>query len=109
MSLGEFLKIFVVALVSLMSSNWDIWSDGLMWHEYYFGTIYEYYFINQSHPSIGELNCTAIGGKYREACHTVYTIKYARKDRRSNSARYWDYQRTVLEERSRKRERRSII
>ena len=60
LSLGEFLKIFALALVSLMSSNWDIWSDGLMWHEYYFGTIYVYYFINQSHPSIGELNCTAI-------------------------------------------------
>ena len=60
MSLGEFMKIFVVALVSLMSSNWDIWSDGLMWYEYNFGTIYVYYFINQSHPAIDELNCTAI-------------------------------------------------
>ena len=54
------MKVFVVALVSLMSSNWDIWSDGLMSHEYYFGTIYVYYFINQSHSSILELNCTAI-------------------------------------------------
>ena len=43
-----------------MSSNWDIWSDGLMWYEYNFGTIYVYYFINQSHPIIDELNCTAI-------------------------------------------------
>ena len=54
------MKIFVVALVSLMSSNWDIWSDGLLWQAYHSGTIYVYYFINQSHPSIGELNCTAI-------------------------------------------------
>ena len=60
LSLGEFMKIFVVALVSLMSSNWDIWSDGLLWQAYHSGTIYVYYFINQSHPSIGELNCTAI-------------------------------------------------
>ena len=59
LSLGEFAIIFVIALVSLISSNFDIWSDGQLSYTYFFGTIYEFYFTNQSHPTISELNCTA--------------------------------------------------
>ena len=58
MSLGEFAIIFVIALVSLVSSYFDMWFDGLLSDEYYFGTIYQFYFTNQSHPTISELNCT---------------------------------------------------
>ena len=59
LSLGQFTIIFVIALASLISSNFDVWSDGLLAHEYYFGTYYVYYFLNQSSPTISELNCTA--------------------------------------------------
>ena len=60
LSLGQFAIIFVIALASLISSNFDMWSDGLLAHEYYFGTYYVYYFLNQSSPTyISELNCTA--------------------------------------------------
>ena len=59
LSLGEFVIIFVIALVSLISSNFDIWSDGQLSYAYFFGTIYQFYFTNQSHPTIGELNCSA--------------------------------------------------
>ena len=59
LSLGEFLTMFVIALVSLISSNFDIWFDSLLAHEYYVGTFFEFYFTNQSHPTISELNCTA--------------------------------------------------
>ena len=59
LSRGEFAIIFVIALVSLISSNFDIWSDGQLSYTYFFGTMYEFYFTNQSHPTIGELNCSA--------------------------------------------------
>ena len=59
LSFGQFAMIFFIALVSLISSNFDMWSDGLLAHEYYFGTYYVYYFLNQSSPTISELNCTA--------------------------------------------------
>ena len=59
LSLGEFAIIFVIALVSLISSNFDIWSDGQLSYTYFFGSIYEFYFTNQSHPMIGNLNCSA--------------------------------------------------
>ena len=59
LSHGEFAIIFIIALVSLISSNFDIWSDGQLSYAYFFGTMYEFYFTNQSHPTIGELNCTA--------------------------------------------------
>ena len=59
LSLGEFALIFVIAMVSLIASNFDIWSDGQLSYAYFFGTIYEFYFTNQSHPTINKLNCTA--------------------------------------------------
>lgn len=59
LSLGDFAIILVIALVSLISSNFDIWSDGQLSYTYFIGTMYEFYFTNQSHPTIGELNCTA--------------------------------------------------
>ena len=59
LSRSEFAIIFVIALVSLISSNFDIWSDGELSYAYFFGSIYEFYFTNQSHPTIGELNCSA--------------------------------------------------
>ena len=59
LSHGDFAKIFVIALVSLISSNFDMWSDGQLSYAYFFGTIYQFYFTNQSHPMIGELNCSA--------------------------------------------------
>ena len=59
LSLGEFAIIFVIALVSLISSNFDIWSDGQLSYTYFFGSIYEFYFTNKSHPMIGNLNCLA--------------------------------------------------
>ena len=59
LSLGEFVTMFVIALASLISSNFDIWFDSLLAHEYYVGTFFEFYFTNQSHPTISELNCTA--------------------------------------------------
>ena len=80
LSRGQFVIIFVIALASLISSNFDMWSDGLLSHEYFFGTYYVYYFLNQSHTTISELNCTA-KDVVVQGNNTFYTFNCFKADR----------------------------
>ena len=41
--------------------NWDVFSDGQVAYLYITGTNYDYYFDNQTDPTVAELNCTYKG------------------------------------------------
>ena len=54
----EFIKQFLMGLFMFISSNLDVWSDGLLAYTYITGTTYEYNFQFLSDSEIEMLNCT---------------------------------------------------
>ena len=81
LSLGQFLKSFVIACVHLILSTGDIISDGLLAHAYLHGTEYRYMFLNNTGPEIERLNCKPLGNHTSLNGHDIYTYWCFSEDR----------------------------
>ena len=78
MKLGDFIKSVLISLMLFLASSWDVLSDAQVAHLYIAGNNYDYYFSNQTDPTISELNCTykgqVDGHLYRYNCFQRDTL-----------------------------------
>ena len=61
MKVSDVIKSILVSLMLFLASCWDVFSDAQVAHLYIAGNNYDYYFSNQTDPTISELNCTYKG------------------------------------------------
>ena len=70
----EFIKQFLMGLFMFISSNLDVWSDGLLAYTYITGTTYDYHFEFLSDSQIEMLNCT-VSPTFNETAYDNYCFE----------------------------------
>ena len=73
MNFSEILKPFLIALIQFFFCNYDMITDGQVTYKFFNGANYEYYFLNDTDPTINRLNCTFL--KYHKTLNSgVYAF-----------------------------------